>query len=171
MFSAKLITSHQHDEIQDDIRQRLDEFSVEEVGEADEKSKELNRIFRKAMALGLTTKEAVKRMKRHVENGRFSPEHYLEMWSGRIAENETKGDSTDESSNEETSDSDEDGSQFTLSTPAGWPTSKSDGGPSTPSKSSLNKMKKAELVDLAKAQGVSHSGTKAQIIDSLLEEE
>ena len=76
-----------------------------------------------------------------------------------------------ESSNEKPSDSDEDGSQFTLSTPAGWPTSKRDGGPSKPTKSSLNKMKKAELVDLAKAQGVSHSGTKAQIIDSLLEEE
>ena len=171
MFSAKLITSTQHDDIQDDIRQRLDEFSVEEVGDSDEVSKELNRIFSKAMALGLTTKEAVKRMKRHIENGRFTPEHYLEMWTERIEQNETKVDSTDESSNEESSDSDEDGSQFTLSTPAGWPTSKGDSGPSKPTKSSLNKMKKAELVDLAKAQGVSHSGTKAQIIDSLLEEE
>jgi len=171
MFSAKLITSNQHEAIQDDIRQRLDEFSVDEVDDADEVSKDLNRIFRKAMALGLTTKEAVKRMKRHIENGRFSPEHYLEMWTGRIEQSESKGDSTDESSNEESSDSDEDGGQFTLSTPAGWPTSKSDGGPSKPTKSSLNKMKKAELVDLAKAQGVSHSGTKAQIIDSLLEEE
>jgi hypothetical protein len=171
MFSAKLITSTQHDEIQDDIRQRLDEFSVEEVGDSDEVSKGLNRIFSKAMALGLTTKDAVKRMKRHIENGRFTPEHYLEMWTERIEQNETKSDTNEDSPSEDTDDSDDDGSQFTLSTPAGWPTSKSGGASSKPTKSVLNRMKKAELVDLAKAQGVSHSGTKAQIIDSLLEEE
>jgi len=32
-------------------------------------------------------------------------------------------------------------------------------------------MKKAELVALAKERGVSHSGTKAKIIDALREEE
>ena len=40
-----------------------------------------------------------------------------------------------------------------------------------PSISSLNRMKKAELVALAKERGISHSGTKAQIIDALREEE
>ena len=171
MFSAKLITSSQHDGIQDDIRQRLDEFSVEEVGDSDEVSKNLNRMFSKAMALGLTTQDSVKRMKRHIENGRFTPEHYLEMWTKRIEQNETKSDATEDSPSEDADVPDEDGSQFTLSTPAGWPTSNSDDAPSKPNKSALNRMKKAELVDLAKAQGVSHSGTKAQIIDSLLEEE
>ena len=40
-----------------------------------------------------------------------------------------------------------------------------------PSASQLSRMKKAELVDLAKERGVAHSGTKATIIDRLTEEE
>ena len=36
--------------------------------------------------------------------------------------------------------------------------------PSAPSKSELNKMKKAELVDLAKSMDLSSSGTKADLI-------
>ena len=47
---------------------------------------------------------------------------------------------------------------------SGWPTGR-------PSISSLNRMKKAELVALAKEMGVPHSGTKAQIIDAIREEE
>ena len=40
-----------------------------------------------------------------------------------------------------------------------------------PSASQLSRMKKAELVDLAKEQGLPHSGTKADIIARLTEEE
>ena len=54
--------------------------------------------------------------------------------------------------------------EFTLNEPSGWPTSR-------PSIAFLNRMKKAELVALAKERGVSHSGTKAKIIDALREEE
>ena len=38
---------------------------------------------------------------------------------------------------------------------------------SVPSKSELNKMKKAELVDLAKSMGLSSSGTKAVLIERI----
>ena len=82
------------------------------------------------------------------------------MWSERI---EAAGSADEEKAPKTAADSPDD-QQFTLSEPSGWPTGK-------PSISSLNRMKKAELVTLAKERGVSHSGTKAQIIDALREEE
>jgi hypothetical protein len=88
-------------------------------------------------------------MERHIETGRFSPDHYLEMWSKRIEDADIVA-----VVNEEVKKSD--------SVPR--PTSK-------PSMTSLNRLKKAELVALAKERGVSHSGTKAQIIDAIREEE
>jgi hypothetical protein len=157
MFVAKLITGKQHDEIQEDIRAHRNEFGEDEVDDSDQTEKELARVFSKAVALGLTTKEAVVRMERHVETGRFSPEHYLNMWSKRIEDEDIDAVVEQEISRE-------DEKELTLSTPSGWPQSK-------PSKGSLNRMKKAELVALAKERGAPHSGTKAQIIDALLEEE
>ena len=82
------------------------------------------------------------------------------MWTKRIEES---GSVEEAPTSKEEKDVPED-KQFTLNEPSGWPTGK-------PSIASLNRMKKAELVALAKEQGVSHSGTKAQIIDALREEE
>jgi len=160
LLLAKMITAQQHDDIQDEIRSRRKGFAEDEVDDSDETERELSRVFSKAVALGLTTKESVGRMERHVAAGRFSPEHYLEMWSERI---EAAG-SAEEEKDSKAEDDAPDQQQFTLSEPSGWPTGK-------PSISSLNRMKKAELVALAKERGVSHSGTKAQIIDALREEE
>ena len=157
MFVAKLITGKQHDEIQDEIRALRNEFGEEEIDDSKQTEKELARVFSKAVALGLTTEEAVVKMERHIETGRFSPEHYLNMWSKRIEDQDI-----DAVVEQELSRDDE--QELTLSTPSGWPQSK-------PSKASLNRMKKAELVALAKERGAPHSGTKAQIIDALLEEE
>ena len=39
---------------------------------------------------------------------------------------------------------------------------------STPSESELNKMKKAELVELAESLGVSTSGTKKDLVEAIL---
>jgi len=160
LLLAKMITAQQHDDIQDEIRSRRKGFAEDEIDDSDETERELSRVFSKAVALGLTTKESVDRMERHVAAGRFSPEHYLEMWSERI---EVAGSAEEEKAPKTAADS-PDEQQFTLSEPSGWPTGK-------PSISSLNRMKKAELVTLAKERGVSHSGTKAQIIDALREEE
>jgi len=161
MFVAKLISSQQHDEIQDIIRARRVDFGEDTVEASDENQKELARVFTKAVDLGLTTKEAVVRMERNIQAGRFSPEHYLDLWTKRIDDADIKA-VVDEVVTSK--DSPKEDVEFTLSTPAGWPTSK-------PSISALNRMKKAELVTLAKEMGVSHSGTKAQIIDALREEE
>ena len=155
LFIAKVITAQQHDDIQDDIRAKRDEFGEEAVDDSDETKNELSRVFTKAVALGLTTKESIDRMERHIDAGRFSPEHYLEMWAKRI---EDTVPSKAKDANQE------DEKEFTLSEPSGWPTSR-------PSIAFLNRMKKAELVALAKERGVSHSGTKAKIIDALREEE
>ncbi len=149
LFIAKVITSQQHDDIQDEIRSRREEFDEITGNKSDETVKKLARVFSKAVALSLTTKEAVDRMERHIETGRFSPDHYLEMWSKRIDDADIVA-----VVNEEVKKSD--------SVPR--PTSK-------PSMTSLNRLKKAELVALAKERGVSHSGTKAQIIDAIREEE
>ena len=153
LFIAKVITAQQHDDIQDDIRAKRDDFGEEAVDDSDQTKKELSRVFAKAVALGLTTKEAVGRMERHIDAGRFSPEHYLEMWVKRIEDTEPTKDVAEV-----------DEKEFTLNEPSGWPTSR-------PSIAFLNRMKKAELVALAKERGVSHSGTKAKIIDALREEE
>ena len=149
LFAAKAITSQQHDDILDEIRSRRGEFDDTTDGKFDETEKKLARVFSKAVALRLTTKEAVDRMERHVVTGRFSPEHYLEMWSKRIEDIDIVA-----VVNEEVGGSDT----------VHRPTSK-------PSMASLNRLKKAELVALAKERGVSHSGTKAQIIDAIREEE
>ncbi|MEE2747262.1 MAG: thrombospondin type 3 repeat-containing protein [Candidatus Thermoplasmatota archaeon] len=160
LLIAKMITAQQHDDIQDEIRSKRKGFAEDEIDSSDEAEKELSRVFSKAVALGLTTKESVDRMERHVAAGRFSPEHYLEMWTKRIEE---VGSVEEVATSKEDVEAPED-NQFTLNEPSGWPTGK-------PSISSLNRMKKAELVALAKERGVSHSGTKAQIIDALREEE
>ena len=169
MFVAKLITPQQHDEIQDLIRTQRDEFEEDEVEMADKTEQELARVFAKAVALDLTTKEAVTRMQRHVSSGRFSPEHYLEMWTKRIEDSDIVAAVDEEEARVEADGED---TEFSLSAPAGWPTSKKSSKPaSKPSIASLNRMKKAELVTLAKEMGVSHSGTKAKIIDAIREEE
>ena len=149
LFDAKIITSQQHDNIQEEIRSQCEEFDETTADKSDKAEKKLARVFSKAVALGLTSKEAVNRMERHIATGRFSPEHYLEMWSKRIEDADIVA-----VVNEEVKKSD--------SVPQ--PTSK-------PSMASLNRLKKAELVALAKERGVSHSGTKAQIIDAIREEE
>ena len=168
MFVAKLITSQQHEDIQDLVRAQRDEFEEDDVDEADQTEQELARVFAKAVALDLTTKEAVTRMERHVASGRFSPEHYLEMWTKRIDDSDIVAAVDEEEARVEAESEDP---EFTLSAPAGWPTSKASKPASRPSISSLNRMKKAELVALAKELGVSHSGTKAKIIDAIREEE
>ncbi|HJM67906.1 MAG TPA: thrombospondin type 3 repeat-containing protein [Candidatus Thalassarchaeaceae archaeon] len=167
LYLAKIITSLQHDVIQGEINSRREGFDEGVVDASDHVEKELSRVFLKAVALGLTTNEAVTRMERNVAKGRFEPEHYLEMWTKRIEESDLSA-AVDEVIE---GDPKKDDPEFTLSTPSGWPTSKSSKPASKPSMSSLNRMKKAELVALAKEQGVSHSGTKAQIIDAIREEE
>jgi hypothetical protein len=149
LFAAKAITSQQHDDILDEIRSRRGEFDETTDDKSDETEKKLARVFSKAVALSLTTKEAVDRMERHIVTGRFSPEHYLDMWSKRIEDADIVA-----VVDEEVKKSDS----------VHRPTSK-------PSMTSLNRLKKAELVALAKERGVSHSGTKAQIIDAIREEE
>ena len=128
MFVAKLITGKQHDEIQDEIRALRNEFGEEEIDDSKQTEKELARLFSKALALGLTTEEAVVKMERHIETGRFSPEHYLNMWSKRIEDQDI-----DAVVEQELSRDDE--QELTLSTPSGWPQSSFSRIPSKPAAS------------------------------------
>ncbi|MEE2747368.1 MAG: DUF1565 domain-containing protein [Candidatus Thermoplasmatota archaeon] len=155
MFLAKLISEQQHDAIQNDINSRRIDFGDEAVDDADNTEKDLARVFSKAVGLGLTTKEAVVRMEGHIAAGRFSPEHYLKMWSKRIDDVDIVAVVDEEVSK---TDSKKKAAEKSKS-------------PSKPSISSLNRMKKAELVSLAKEMGVPHSGTKAKLIDAIREEE
>ncbi|DAC50503.1 MAG TPA: hypothetical protein HA340_03575 [Candidatus Thalassarchaeaceae archaeon] len=150
IFLSKAITKSHHNEIQEAIEERRELFEESELKESEEIEVNLERVLTKAIALGLTTENAVKRMHQNIKQGKFEPKHYLDMWSERI----DKDSSTTAPVEEDTTADDEELD-------------------STPplSKTSLSKLKKDELVALAKDRGMLTSGTKATIIDRLLEDE
>ena len=100
------------------------------------------------------------RMRRHVESGRFSPDHYLKLWNKRLNEHSTPS-AVEDAVNEVTEEAEKEEDE-------GEP---EDEQAELPSASQLSRLKKAELVDLAKERGLPHSGTKADIIARLTEEE
>ena len=150
MFLSKAITESHHNEIQEAIEERRELFEESELIESEEIEVNLERILTKAIALGLTTKNAVKRMYQNIKLGKFEPEHYLEMWGERIDK-----DSGTTASIEGDVASDSGGAD----------------SPTPLSRTTLSKLKKDELVVLAKERGLLTSGTKATIIDRLLEDE
>ena len=90
-------------------------------------------------------------MKKNILRGKFDSEHYLKLWSERIEEDHLEDELEDELEID--------------------PISVEKTSKPKLTKTNLNKMKKAELVELAKKKGLMTSGTKATIIDRLLEEE
>jgi len=144
MYLAKAISEKHHSQVQEEISERKENFDSNDLVELEQVSEDLERVWSKAIVLGLTTKAAVSRMKNNILRGKFDSTHYLKLWSDRIDKNkiEVEGSSViDEVSKPKLT------------------------------KTGLNKMKKAELVDLAKKQGLMTSGTKATIIERILEEE
>ena len=53
--------------------------------------RELEAVFTKAIALGLTDEACVATMRSKVESGDFTTQHYLSMFSARISEHEASG--------------------------------------------------------------------------------
>ncbi|MEE3082473.1 MAG: SAP domain-containing protein [Candidatus Thermoplasmatota archaeon] len=160
MMLAKAITDSQYDILLGQIAARQEEFGKETISKLDEAESELETVLAEAISLGLTTEAAVNRMRRHVESGRFSPDHYLKLWNKRLNEHSTPSaveDAVNEVAEEAEKEEDE-----------GEP---EDEQTELPSASQLSRLKKAELVDLAKERGLPHSGTKADIIARLTEEE
>ena len=160
MMHAKAITAKQYNLLAGYISARQDEFGEGAITQLDEAEAELESVFDEAISLGLTTEAAVNRMRRHVTSGRFPPEHYLKLWNKRLNEHSTPSvveEAVTEVVEEASKDEDDD--------------EKRSEAAELPPASQLSRMKKAELVDLAKERGVAHSGTKADIIDRLTEEE
>jgi len=151
LFSVKSITSVQYEILIEAINARQEEYGGTSLEDLDEIQNELEAIFAEAIAAHLTTAVAVNRMRRHIESGRFTPEHYLAIWKSRLNSDGSHLDDVAEAVDE-------------VVKSAGKSTA-------LPTSSELMRLKKAELVDLAKSRGVSHTGTKADIVDRLTEEE
>ena len=163
MMLAKAITGSQYDILLEQIAARQDEFGQDAISEADEAESELETVLAEAISLGLTTEAAVNRMRRHVESGRFSPDHYLKLWNKRLNEHSTPS-AVEDAVNEVAEEAEEAEKEEDEGEPEDEQTE-------LPSASQLSRLKKAELVDLAKERDLPHSGTKADIIARLTEEE
>ncbi|MEE2758378.1 MAG: thrombospondin type 3 repeat-containing protein, partial [Candidatus Thermoplasmatota archaeon] len=158
MKLAKAITEAQYDLLLTLIAERQEEFGEDETSKMDEAESELETVLAEAISAGLTTEAAANRMRRHIQTGRFTPEHYLKLWNKRLNEHSTPSaveDAVSEVADEVVKEDEE-------------VTEEPD---DLPSASQLSRLKKAELVDLAKERGLPHSGTKADIIARLTEEE
>jgi hypothetical protein len=152
MFLKKAITEPHHDEIQEAIEERRELFEESELQESGELDLDLERVLTKAVALGLTTDKAVKHMHKNINSGKFEPEYYLNMWRKRIDKDSSTPISIDEDESIISADEELD---------------------LTPSLSrkELSKLKKDDLVALAKEGAMLTSGTKATIIERLLQDE
>ena len=66
------------------LRQRQAEESATTVA-AGGKLGELEELFAEALRQQVTTVGSVDTMRRHIQTGRFTPDHYIEMWRARLA--------------------------------------------------------------------------------------
>ena len=67
--------------LNDAIKEKKDSFEGGYLIETEQVSNDLERIWGKAIELGLTTNAAVSRMKKNILRGKFASEHYLKLWS------------------------------------------------------------------------------------------
>lgn len=86
LFEEGIISSGQLDRILSEIEDRKFEFDDDDVLSEQKENDELASVLDKAVSLGLTTDAATKRMLQHVDAGRFSPGHYIELWTRRISD-------------------------------------------------------------------------------------
>ena len=86
LFEAGIISNRQLQRIISEIEDRKFEFDDEDILSEQEENEEMISVMEKAVSLGLTTDVATRRMFQHVDSGRFTPDHYIDLWNRRIAD-------------------------------------------------------------------------------------
>ena len=165
LFEQGIISDGQLQRILSEIEDRKFEFDDDDVLTEQRENEELSSVLDKAVSLGLTTDSATKRMLQHVDSGRFSPGHYIDLWTQRIANHtleKTPVEPVVESKRKRIKRR-----QETVPTDASE-NEKVEEGTTTSESPDFDAMTKKELVDLLKERGLPVSGKKSELIERLM---
>ena len=174
LFEAGIISNRQFQQIISEIEDRKFEFDDDDVLMEQKENDELASVMEKAVSLGLTTDAATKRMFLHVQAGRFSPGHYIDLWNRRIADHTFDNTPTKPVSEnkrkrvrrKQETVANEDAEDIVEMINAEIENVEEDS--TKPELPDLDTMTKKELTDLLKERDLPVSGKKSELIDRLI---